>query len=215
MTGLGEADADRRSSWTRKGAGSIFTTGAYRRGPIFRAPQDVWDADRPDLAKNDVSCGRRPPPAAPRSTLRGAPHNLGARPPFRGDFSYDLGDFLPAVIGRHAELLKLATKSAQDWKDEAAKARVETLKSARADAMAKYGGENWVVNKAVHYTEWANFSKVGIQVGSRSVQGAAAAVSMHEARLRVLALRHPVERGVRGAALPLRIDQPQSQGKVA
>jgi len=27
------------------------------------------------------------------------------------------------------------------------------LKTARSEAMAKYGGENWVVNKAVHYNE--------------------------------------------------------------
>jgi hypothetical protein len=45
-------------------------------------------------------------------------------------FSYDLGDLLPAVIGRQAELLKLATKSANGWKDEGAKAKAEALKTA-------------------------------------------------------------------------------------
>jgi hypothetical protein len=55
--------------------------------------------------------------------------------------------------------LKLAAKSANDWKDDDAKAKVEALKTARSDAMTKYGGEGWVVNKAVHYTEWAEFSK--------------------------------------------------------
>jgi hypothetical protein len=49
---------------------------------------------------------------------------------FRGDFSYDLGDLLPAAIGRQAEMLKLATKSANDWKDEGAKAKAEALKTA-------------------------------------------------------------------------------------
>jgi hypothetical protein len=52
------------------------------------------------------------------------------RPVFRGDFSYDLGDLLPAAIGRQAEMLKLATKSANDWKDEGAKAKAEALKTA-------------------------------------------------------------------------------------
>jgi len=33
------------------------------------------------------------------------------------------------------------------------------MKAARAAAMTKYGGENWMLNKAVHYTEWADFSK--------------------------------------------------------
>jgi hypothetical protein len=63
------------------------------------------------------------------------------------------------VIGRQAELLKLAAKAAQAWGNDNAKKEVEALKATRADAMAKYGGESWVVNKAVHYTEWADFSK--------------------------------------------------------
>ncbi|MCH7685348.1 MAG: acyltransferase domain-containing protein [Planctomycetes bacterium] len=50
---------------------------------------------------------------------------LGAKPPYRGDFSYDLGDLLPAVIGRHGELLKLAAKAANSWNDDVAKAGVE------------------------------------------------------------------------------------------
>jgi hypothetical protein len=84
---------------------------------------------------------------------------LGARPPFRADFSYDLGDLLPAVIGRHGELLKLAAKAANAWNDEDAKPKVEALKTARAEALSAYGGEAWVVNKAIHWNEWANFTK--------------------------------------------------------
>jgi hypothetical protein len=139
--------------------GIVFHSWSVQTGPIFEQLSDVWDQIDKDLAKNDV-------PAAAARLRRHLEYisaeladQLGAKPAFRGDFSYDLGDLLPAVIGRQSELLKLAAKSAQDWKDEDAKTKVEALKTSRNDAMAKYGGENWVVNKAVHYTEWADFSK--------------------------------------------------------
>jgi RecF/RecN/SMC N terminal domain len=132
---------------------------SVQTGPICEQLGDVWEQIDRDLAKSDV------PGAAARLRRHlefisaELADRLGAKAPFRGDFSYDLGDLLSAVIGRQSELLKLAAKSAQDWKDDDARARVETLKTARAAALAKHDGEKWVVNKAVHYTEWADFSK--------------------------------------------------------
>lgn len=38
-------------------------------------------------------------------------------------------------------------------------AKVEALKSARTEALTQCGGERWVINKSVHYNEWATFSK--------------------------------------------------------
>jgi ABC-type multidrug transport system ATPase subunit len=139
--------------------GIVFHKWSVQTGPIFEQFTDVWEQIDRDLAKNDVSAAA----ARLRRHLEYISAELGdylgAKAAFRGDFSYDLGDLLPAVIGRQAELLKLAAKSAQDWKDDDAKMKVETLKTARANALTKYGGEAWMVNRAVHYTEWADFSK--------------------------------------------------------
>ena len=139
--------------------GIVFHGWSVQTGPIFEQISDAWQQIETDLAKNDV-------PAAAARLRRHLEYvsaeladQLGAKPAYRGDFSYDLGDLLPAVIGRHGELLKIAAKSASDWKDEPAKIVVEGLKKARTDALEKYGDENWVVNKAVHYTEWADFTK--------------------------------------------------------
>ena len=33
------------------------------------------------------------------------------------------------------------------------------MKAARTEALTKYGGEQWIINKAIHYNEWANFTK--------------------------------------------------------
>lgn len=139
--------------------GIAFNSWSVQTGPIFEQLAGVWGQIDKDLAKDDI-------PAAAARLRRHLEYisaeladQLGAKPAFRGDFSYDLGDLLPAVIGRQAELFKLAAKAAQAWGNEGAKKEVEELKAARADALAKHGGEAWIVNKAVHYAEWADFSK--------------------------------------------------------
>lgn len=141
--------------------GIAFHSWSVQTGPVCEQLGDVWHQIDQDLAKNDVptAAGRLRRHLEYVSGELADQDHLGAKLTFRGDLSYDLGDLLPAVIGRHGELLKLAAKSANDWNDGNAKAQVEALKTARAEALAKYGGENWVVNKALHYTEWADFSK--------------------------------------------------------
>ena len=136
-----------------------FHSWSVQTGPIFEQGADVWDQIDADLAKQDVSAAAARLRRHLEYTSAELADLLGAKPPFRGDFSYDLGDLLSAVLGRQAELLKLAARSAQDWTDDDAKARVEALRGARATAMARYGGENWMVNKAVHWNEWIDFSK--------------------------------------------------------
>jgi len=132
---------------------------SVQTGPICEQLGDVWEQIDKDLAKNDV-------PSAAGHLRRYLEYmsaeladRLGAKAPFRGDFSYELGELLSAVLGRQSDLLTTAAKSAQHWKNDEAKAKIETLKAARAAAVAKYGGEAWVVNKALHYTEWADFTK--------------------------------------------------------
>ena len=139
--------------------GVVFHSWSVQTGPIFEQLTDVWDQIENDLAKTDVSAAAARLRRHLEYISAELADNLGARPAFRGDFSYDLGDLLPPVISRQGELLKLAAKSAQDWKDDVAKGKVEALKTVRAKALEKYGDENWAVNKAVHFNEWADFSK--------------------------------------------------------
>ena len=55
--------------------------------------------------------------------------------------------------------MKLAARAANKWNNEDAKAKVEVLKNSRREALAAYYGEQWVVNKAIHFNEWAQFSR--------------------------------------------------------
>ena len=128
-------------------------------GPIVEQAAGTWDKIESDVTRGEthVAAGRL---RRHMEYVSGElADQLGARAPFRGDFSYDMGDLLPAVIGRHGDLIKLAAKAANKWNNEEAKAKVADLKKSRKEALAAYYGEQWVVNRAIHFNEWAQFSK--------------------------------------------------------
>ena len=116
---------------------------------------------------------------------------LGARPPFRGDFSYDAGDLVSAVIGRHGELLKLGARAANKWNNEDAKAKVAALKDSRKEALDAYHGEQWVLNRAIHFNEWAQFTKSEFREVVEAFQAVAGGAAL--CVLRVMALRRAKE----------------------
>src|SRR6185369_5617156 len=85
--------------------------------------------------------------------------HLGAPPAFRANSNYELGDLLPSVLKRTKDLLGKAAEAAQSWGDAAAREAAGKRKSALSTSAAASGVEQWAVNKAVHYNEWANFGR--------------------------------------------------------
>lgn len=84
---------------------------------------------------------------------------LGGRVEFRSDGKYELGDLLPAAINAMNDLYKKAKAAAGSWGD---KARVDELGEASdafSAAVIASSSEQWEINPAVHYSEWANFQK--------------------------------------------------------
>ncbi len=136
-----------------------FHTWTVETGPILDEVAEVWDQIEADLATNEV------PTAAGRLrrhleyVAADLADELGAKVKFRADGGYDMGELLSAVIGRQAEILKSAAKAAKSWDDKEQVARVESLQKERAEILASKNGEEWVINKAIHYNEWANLSK--------------------------------------------------------
>jgi hypothetical protein len=137
-----------------------FNTWTVETGPITAEVKGIWDEIAADLAKGDV------PPAAGRLrrhfeyVARELADSLGAKVPFKADGTYDMGQLLSAVIGKQSELLKTAGKAAQSWGQTAEIAKIEELKQKRAVALDAHGGEQWVLNKAIHYNEWMNLTSV-------------------------------------------------------
>lgn len=126
-------------------------------GPLYEEG-DIWERIDDDLAKGDVSGAahklrRRLEAAA--SDLAGS---LGASVVYRTDNNYDPSALLNAVKKRHNDLLKKASRVANKWNDEEAKAVVKEKKEARAKIIPEQDSESWIINKLVHNNDWVNAS---------------------------------------------------------
>jgi hypothetical protein len=136
-----------------------FHTWTVETGPVLDEIAEVWDQIDADLAKNEV------PTAAGRLrrhleyVAADLADELGAKVSFRADGGYDMGLLLSAVIGRQGELLKAAAKAAKSWGNKEQTDKIEALQKARTEILATQNGEQWIINKAVHYNEWADLSK--------------------------------------------------------
>lgn len=132
-------------------------------GPVLDEVAEVWAQINNDLAKNDV-------PVAASRLRRHLEYvsaeladELGAKVAYKGDGGYDMGELFSGVISRQRELLKRAKKAADAWDNDEDKAKVEKLEKERAEILKSQSGEQWIINKAVHYNEWADLSKEDFQ----------------------------------------------------
>lgn len=136
-----------------------FHTWTVDTGPVLDEIAEVWEQIDADLAKNEV------PTAAARLrrhleyVAADLADELAAPVAFRGDGSYDMGVLLSAVLGKQGDLLKDAVKAAKSWNDADQSTKAEEMLKARSDILAEKSGEEWIINKAVHYNEWADLSK--------------------------------------------------------
>ena len=128
-------------------------------GPIVESSQNIWEEIVLALNKGKIETAA--------SLLRHhleyfatqACDRLGARPQFRADGRYELGDILPAARRRLMDLLGKAADAAQSWGNDEEKQMVGTLKEKISASWKASQGEQWAVNNAVHYNSWANFGK--------------------------------------------------------
>jgi methyl coenzyme M reductase alpha subunit len=74
-----------------------------------------------------------------------------------------LGDLLPSVLKRAKDLYGKASAAAQSWGNTAAKEAAASRSDALSASNGAAGVEQWAVNKAVHYNEWANFGRKDFQ----------------------------------------------------
>jgi hypothetical protein len=86
-------------------------------------------------------------------------HSLRARVEFRGDAHFQLGDLFPNVIGKFRKLLKEAKTAAQSWGQQDALNSIEVREAKFAGVVAQSNVEQWQINPAIHYNEWATFVK--------------------------------------------------------
>ncbi|SNR76770.1 AAA family ATPase [Puniceibacterium sediminis] len=142
---------------TRK-TSMVFDSWSVDTGPLVESNPEIWAEIDAALAKGKVEV------AAPilrrhmEFVSRLLADQLGAQTVFRADNSYDLGGLLPSAMSRLSNLLGKAVDSAQSWGNEDQKTKAYARKKRLKQANTQKGEDDWTVNKAVHFNEWANFS---------------------------------------------------------
>jgi hypothetical protein len=128
-------------------------------GPVVEANKDVWDDIAAELAKGNVGGAAGALRRHLEYESRNLADELGALILFRADGNYELGELLPSVLSCLKTLYGKAAAAAQSWGNLALRDTIVTCRDALSGAAAAANVEQWAVNKAVHYNEWANFDK--------------------------------------------------------
>ena len=128
-------------------------------GPVVEANEEVWDDIAAELAKGQHRGRRERTPSPSRIRVQALADELSATIPFRADGNYELGDLLPNVLSCLKTLYGKASAAAQFWGNLGLRDTIVARRAALSEAAAAQNVEQWAVNKAVHYNEWANFDK--------------------------------------------------------
>lgn len=84
---------------------------------------------------------------------------LRGRVEYRSDGKYDLGDLLPAAISALSDLYRKAKATAQSWGDNARADEINAGHAAFTAVVIQSQSDQWEINPAVHYNEWANLQR--------------------------------------------------------
>ncbi len=124
-------------------------------GPTEWDERDVWEEINLELKRNDV----RAAAALLRNYLefisKEICHRIRALVEFHGDAQFQLGELLPPATARFKKLLTEGEKAARTWgqtdKAQAIKERMEKFNA----LVSQSNIEQWQINSAVHFNEWA------------------------------------------------------------
>ncbi len=134
-----------------------FRTWDVDNGPTKWDNRDIWQQIKDEAAKNDI----RSAASLLRHYLEHISaelcHRLKASVPFRADARYELGDLLPAAVSRFKKLLKEGKATAQSWGKTEDLSNITIREETFSQIVEASKVEQWMINAAVHYNNWANF----------------------------------------------------------
>lgn len=136
-----------------------FHSWSVDTGPLVESNDEIWDDIAAALAKGKAEDAAGSLRRHLEYVSRQLADELGASVVFKADGNYELGELLPAVVGRLRELCGKAAAAAQSWGNAAAQKSAVELKDRLSAATGVSNVEQWAINQAVHYNEWANFGK--------------------------------------------------------
>jgi energy-coupling factor transporter ATP-binding protein EcfA2 len=133
-----------------------FRTWNVDTGPTQWDSRDVWEELADHVKGNRIRDGA----ALLRNYLehfgKEACQALRASVEFRGDAQFTLGDVLPAAISKMKSHLRTGKAAAQAWKQVDVLESVTESEKIFSEAVSKSQVEQWQLNAAVHFNEWAN-----------------------------------------------------------
>jgi RecF/RecN/SMC N terminal domain len=127
-------------------------------GPIYEET-DFWQKIDADLSRSDISAAAARLRRNVEMIMAELAKNLRGKVTYRPDGRYELNELLSSTKGAYCKWLSQAAKSANSWNDDSAKSRVEAFKASWATTNLAQENENWALNPAVHFNDWANFAK--------------------------------------------------------
>ncbi len=128
-------------------------------GPSVHYEADMWSRINDDLVKDDVKAASAKLRNGLEEFTRFVCHNLRALVPYTIDDGGNLGDFLPAAIGTYNDLLSKAKAAANSWNQKDLVEKLSQTSEQAKEIIAKAQVEQWAINKAVHFNNWANLGK--------------------------------------------------------
>lgn len=128
-------------------------------GPLCRWNEDMWQQIETSLKAGKV---REAAPVLRRGMEEFCAEvcdDLEAKVRFRMAGNFELGDLQPAAMSQYKTLLKAAIQKAQNLKNTELFEALCVIDSERSQIFKRLNVEQWAVNKAVHYTNWENFTQ--------------------------------------------------------
>lgn len=135
-----------------------FSNWTPEHGPTEWNTRDIWTEIDTALKNNDVRNAASLLRYYLEHIFKDICDNLRAPVEFRGDGRYELGDVLPPAVKRLRDILLNGKRSAESWGRTADAKAIEDREKILAESFHASNAEQWQINPAMHYNEWANLS---------------------------------------------------------
>jgi hypothetical protein len=143
----------------KSGSSVRFRKWTVDQGPSEWHDRDVWTEIEAAVEHNDI----REAAGLLRHYLEYISaeicHSLRAKVEFRADAQFQLGDLLPSAVGKFKKLLKQAKLAAQSWGQTAEFEALDGREKQFSQTLKDSNVENWLINPAIHFNNWASFVK--------------------------------------------------------
>ena len=134
-----------------------FSGWSVETGPKVWRSRDVWDEIEDALREDDVGTAAGKLRRYLEYIAGVLCDSLRADVRFKGDGQYGLGDLMPPAINRWRKKLLDAKRAAKSWSKDDEVTTLSAWLDRLDDARQRTQAEQWAINPAIHYNQWANF----------------------------------------------------------